>query len=72
MGLANAITDTPSIRLKIDVLLEVMGSDDAEVLRTWLLDRSFSNQRISDAMTQNGTPVSPNTIRLWRRRNVAS
>tara|TARA_R110000868_G_scaffold142812_2_gene360320 strand:- start:803 stop:1021 length:219 start_codon:yes stop_codon:yes gene_type:complete len=56
--------------LRADTLLRELGEDDAKTFRAWLLDDSISAERISSEMTKNGTPISMNPIRLWRRRNV--
>jgi hypothetical protein len=67
-------TDMPynnSKELRADILLRELTEDDAKIFRKWLLDDSISAERISAEMTKNGTPISMNPIRLWRRRNVA-
>ena len=58
--------------LRVDTLLRELAEDDAKTFRAWLLDDSISPERISSEMNKNGTPISCNPIRLWRRRNVAS
>jgi hypothetical protein len=65
-------TDMPYNNLKelrADILLRELAEDDAKIFRKWLLDDSISAERISAEMTKNGTPISMNPIRLWRRRN---
>ena len=70
MGLADAMPEKTIAPLRVDELIEELDTADAATFHGWLLDPSVSAGRISDAMTGNGTPISENPIRLWRRRHV--
>jgi hypothetical protein len=70
MSLADAMPDTLHLPLKVDVLLGQLDPADADTLRGWLSDPSVSACSIADALTANGTPITPNPIRTWRKRNV--
>ena len=72
MSLANALPDKSARPLAVDVLLAELDDNDAKVLRGWLSDTSVSAGRIVDALESNGTPITGNPIRLWRKRNVVS
>ena len=72
MSLANAMPEKSARPLAVDALLAELDDNDAEVLRDWLVDTSISVGRIVDAVETNGTPITGNPIRLWRKRNVAS
>tara|TARA_R110000744_G_scaffold247551_1_gene364068 strand:- start:318 stop:536 length:219 start_codon:yes stop_codon:yes gene_type:complete len=72
MSLADAMPEKLVPPLGVDVLLEQLDDKDSEVLRGWLCDSSFSVGRIVDALETNGTPITGNPIRLWRKRNVVS
>lgn len=72
MPLADSMSRKPQRALAIDTLLQSLDDEDAAVLRGWLLDLSMSAGRIADALEDNGTPVTSNPIRLWRKRNVVS
>jgi hypothetical protein len=73
MGLADAINETRtkvSHPLRADVLLAELDPADAEAFKAALRDRSLSADRLSAAMSANGTPLSQGPINLWRRRNL--
>jgi len=70
MSLANALPEKSTRPLAVDILLDQLDDNDAKVLRGWLSDTSISAGRIVDALESNGTPVTCNPIRLWRKRNV--
>ena len=72
MSLADAMTDTTHKPLKVDALLARLDPADADTLRDWLSNPSVSACSIADALTANGTPITSDPIRKWRKRNVAS
>jgi hypothetical protein len=71
MSLADAMPDTLHLPLKVDVLLAQLDPHDADTLRDWLSNPSVSANSIADALTANGTPITSNPIRTWRKRHVA-
>ncbi len=70
MSLADAMPSVIDKPLKVDVLLAQLDSNDADTLRGWLSNPSVSACSIADALTANGTPITSNPIRTWRKRHV--
>jgi len=52
---------------KVQAALEALSAEDRALLESALADRSYTSERLSAVLTDIGHPVSPSTIREYRR-----